>query len=636
MKRKLNDQDIPEPVVSSSVTVHKEQDDVEPVTTPNTSSKTSTFLDLNLDSRLLQAISTQFQTPTPIQSKAIPVALTGKDILARARTGSGKTAAYALPVLDRILRTKSTNNTSSSTHLSALILVPTRELAAQVTKAIRSFTSQCGKLIRIENVARKEDDDAILRARLAQVPDVLVSTPSRANALVQSGILNLEGLMACVVDEADLVLSYGHEDDLKALVGVMPRGVQNILMSATLRPEVLQLKGLLCTGESPVIIEMDDKEEIARDLKQYVVKCGEDEKFLLIYAIFMLKLIKGKVIVFVADIDRCYRLKLFLEQFGIRSCVLNSELPANSRIHVVEEFNRNVYDIIIASDENEIVGSEDRQNKKKKRKSKKEDETDEATKEDEERVDEEVELGNNTRASKKRKRNERDAEYGISRGIDFKNVSCVLNFDLPISSISYTHRTGRTARAGNSGMALSFCIPSTLFRQHKPTSIKQCEHDEEVLGQIIKSQEEQGQKIEPYDFDMKRLDGFRYRMTDALRSVTGVAVRETRAKEIRQELLKSEKLKRHFEENPADLAALRHDDESHTIRTQQHLRHVPDYLIPGGAQSVMKKTASGVVGFNKIGQNRIRAARMKNKMKGGRSSKKTGKGDPLKSLSSKK
>ena len=91
-------------------------------------------------------------------------------------------------------------------------------------------------------------------------------------------------------------------------------------------------------------------------MKLTLLSCAEDEKFLLTYVIFKLQLIKGKCIIFVGDIDRCYRVKLFLEQFGIRSCVLNSELPVNSRIHVVQEFNKNVYDIIIAADDQEVLG----------------------------------------------------------------------------------------------------------------------------------------------------------------------------------------------------------------------------------------------------------------------------------------
>ena len=472
-----------------------------------------------------------------------------------------------------------------------------------------------------------DSDEKVLRARLADAPDVVVATPGRANALVEAGVLDLEGLLGLVVDEADLVLSYGHEEDLKTLANVVPKGVQTVLMSATLRSEVEELKALFC--QDPVVLELDETEKEDRNLKQYVVKCGEDEKFLLIYAIFMLKLIKGKVIVFVADIDRCYRLKMFLEQFGIRSCVLNSELPANSRIHAVEEFNRNVYDIIIASDEHEVVGSEEKASKRKeKSEAVEEQENLKAVDEDEQTLSTEApELGDSQPKKKKRRRHERDTEYGISRGIDFQNVSCVLNFDLPLTSKSYTHRIGRTARAGKTGMALSFCIPAALYRKHKPTSIASCARDEEILAKITKSQAKRGQTIEPYDFDMKRLDGFRYRMTDALRAVTRIAVRDARSKEIRQELLKSEKLKRHFEENPEDLAALRHDTETHAVRVQGHLKHVPDYLLPGGAKSV----TNGDVGFGKLGGNRIREARKRNAAKGRKGGKK-GKGDPLKSL----
>lgn len=129
------------------------------------------------------------------------------------------------------------------------------------------------------------------------------------------------------------------------------------------------------------------------------LRCGEDEKFLLAYVIFKLQLIKGKCIIFVADIDRSYRLKLFFEQFGIRSCILNSELPVNSRIHVVEEFNRNVYDIIIASDEKSEMLNVDP-----------EDDEAEDVKKGEEKEEE------SKHPKKRRKLAKRDSEYGVSRG----------------------------------------------------------------------------------------------------------------------------------------------------------------------------------------------------------------------------
>jgi ATP-dependent RNA helicase DDX56/DBP9 len=217
----------------------------------------------------------------------------------------------------------------------------------------------------------------------------------------------------------------------------------------------------------------------------------------------------------------------------------------NSRIHVVEEFNRNVYDIIIASDENEVIGDEDSPQ----------------TQEDEGRAVEDdqqkqpAKSDNEGARDKKRKRVKRDKEYGVSRGIDFKNVTAVINFDLPTSSKSYTHRIGRTARAGQSGMALSFVIPQTQFRKHMPTSVETTENDEKVLTKIIKAQEKRGKEVKPYVFDMKQVEAFRYRLNDALRAVTKVAIREARTRELRQELIKSEKLKRHFEENPAELVS---------------------------------------------------------------------------------
>lgn len=120
------------------------------------------------------------------------------------------------------------------------------------------------------------------------------------------------------------------------------------------------------------------------------------------YIIFKLQLVKGKCIIFVGDVDRCYRLKLFFEQFGIRSCILNSELPVNSRIHVVEEFNKNVYDIIIASDEKEVLGNEEKADEEKDNEDAQDGDSD-AEKEDQ-------------RPKKKRKASKRDKEYGVSRG----------------------------------------------------------------------------------------------------------------------------------------------------------------------------------------------------------------------------
>ncbi|ERT01515.1 hypothetical protein HMPREF1624_02766 [Sporothrix schenckii ATCC 58251] len=591
MKRKLEQNDTPavvkEGVAPETLSTEKP---VTPAPAPAAApEQILSFTQLGLDPRLIQAVAQQkYGKPTLVQQRAIPIALNGQDVLAKAKTGSGKTAAYLLPALQAILKRKQTDQ---SAFTSVLILVPTRELADQVAKGIAQFSSFCAKDVSAVKLTDKVSD-AVLRSLLSNTPDIVVSTPARAWHAASNDFLSLSKLTHLVLDEADLVLSYGYNDDLEQISGSLPKGVQTILMSATLSTEVDTLKGMLC--RDPVVLNLEEKEAEGEGVSQYIVKCAEDEKFLLAYIIFKLKLVTGKCLVFVADVDRCYRLKLFFEQFGIRSCILNSELPVNSRIHCIEEFNRNVYDIIIASDEHELLGDEDQP-------------ADDAN----------AAPGDANEAApkkKKRKTIKRDKEFGVSRGIDFKNVRAVINFDLPTSSKSYTHRIGRTARAGQTGMALSFVVPSEQYRKHMPTTVETAEKDEKVLARIMRQQAKVGKEVKPYDFDMKQVEAFRYRMNDALRSVTKVAVREARMREIRQELLKSEKLKRHFEENPDELHHLaRHDTELRTMRTQSHLKHVPEYLLPRDGKNALTPAQVGFVPLRRTdGKDRRKSKYYKN------------------------
>ncbi|KAL4961985.1 ATP-dependent DNA/RNA helicase [Aspergillus stella-maris] len=612
MKRKLDANDVPSPEAS----------DVKDVTDADAAED---FENLNLDPRLRQAlVKEKFSKPTPVQAKAIPLALEGKDILARAKTGSGKTAAYVLPVLQTILQKKATDPSLRAT--TGLILVPTRELAEQVQKVITTFVAFCGKDVRSVNLTQKVSD-AVQKSMLADYPDIVVSTPARVIANLGTSALSFENLTHFVIDEADLVLSYGYEDDIQALSKAIPRGVQTFLMSATLTAEVDTLKGLFC--RNPVILKLEDKDDHSAGVSQFVVKCAEDEKFLLTYVIFKLQLIKGKVIIFVGDIDRSYRLKLFLEQFGTKSCVLNSELPVNSRIHVVEEFNKGVYDIIIAADEQEVLGSS--KSSRKSKEATEATENGEGLSSDEESADESNSKSKSKDSTgKRRKLTTQEKDYGISRGIDFQNVACVLNFDLPTSSKSYTHRIGRTGRGGKTGMALSFVIPADKYGKHKPTSFPTTKNDESVLKRIVKKQGKAGHEVKPYHFDMSQVDAFRYRMSDALRSITRLAIQEARAREIRQELVKSEKLKRHFEENPEELRQLRHDGELRAARIQPHLKHIPEYLMPAKGKKGISNEDVGYVGIRKSGENRIRKARERNRGRGRVGTK--GKVDPLKTF----
>ena len=239
-----------------------------------------------------------------------------------------------------------------------------------------------------------------------------------------------------------------------------------------------------------------------------------------------------------------FRLKLFLEQFSIKSCVLNSELPHNSRCHIVEEFNKGIYDYIIATDEN-INSSK----------------------------------SSSVTASQKNTGNPKDKEYGVSRGIDFQDVENVLNFDFPKTVENYVHRVGRTARGYNTGNALSLVTSTddkTIAAVEERLSPNSASTDDKIF--------------KPFKFRMEEIEGFRYRAQDALRAVTKTSVREARLKEIKSEILNSEKLKAFFEDNPRDLQLLRHDKDLHPAKIQPHLKHVPDYLVPDTLKATLNKS----------------------------------------------
>ncbi|KAJ7117466.1 P-loop containing nucleoside triphosphate hydrolase protein [Mycena epipterygia] len=559
-----------------------------------------------LDIRILRALADMgFARPTLVQAKAIPLALESRDILARARTGSGKTAAYCVPVVQKILSAKSSAGALQATR--ALILVPTRELSEQVSTYLKGLLVYCEDEVAISNLA-SGNTTHLQRTLLSDKPDIVIATPSRALALMQSKALIVSSLESLVIDEADLILSYGHDEDVRQIFSgaFLPKVYQSFLMSATMTEDVEMLKGL--TLRNPAILKLEEDEDEAANLSQYAVRCTEADKFLLTYVILKLKLIKGKCILFVNDVERSYRLKLFLEQFSIKSCVLNSELPLNSRYHTVQEFNKGVYEYIIATDESgrgELDSDDEGEG-----------EGDGPQQEDAEESEAEEEFVSSQRdpvsatpaapaaapqkrkraaspvpaaapASKKRKGKGKGKaaaakEYGVTRGVDFVDVACVLNFDLPASARAYTHRVGRTARAGRTGMALSFVSTGlgSLKGKGDVAAGARPDADEKVFARIEREQGARGSKVLEYHFDMKQVEAFRYRMEDALRSVTRSAVREARVGQLKTEILNSDKLKAHFEDNPLDLEFLRHDKPLHPTRVQPHMKHVPKYLLP--------------------------------------------------------
>ncbi|KTB19031.1 ATP-dependent RNA helicase DBP9 [Nakaseomyces glabratus] len=578
------------------------------------------FESFKLDARLLQAIKgSGFTHPTLIQSHAIPLALEEKrDIIAKAATGSGKTLAYLIPVIQTILDYKKARTNGDEPGTLGIIMVPTRELTQQVTAVLEKLIHYCSKDIKVLNLAA-DLSTSVLNTLLSENPEIIVGTPSKILNILErnTDTVGIDDLKFLVIDEVDLVLTFGYQDDLDKIAEYLPlkKNLQTFLMSATLSDDIQSLKQKYC--RSPAIIKFND-DEINKDktkLVQYYVRVGEFDKFLFCYVIFKLGLIKGKTLVFVNNIDRGYRLKLVLEQFGIKSCILNNELPANSRQHIVDQFNKNVYHLLIATDDADNIKEFDDEQKDDIQVEEKNDETNTVVAE---------ESTNSTTGIKSKTKNnyKQDKEYGVSRGVDFKNVACVVNFDLPTTAKAYVHRVGRTARAGKSGTAISFVVPLKEFGKHKPSMLPSTKKDEKILSRIIKQQSKLGLEIQPYSFDLKQVEGFRYRMEDGFRAVTQVAVREARIKELKEELLASEKLKRHFEENPIELKSLRHDKELHPARVQNHLKRIPEYLLPENARTDKKKIS--FIPFHKPNKVGKKSKNSKNKKRKG------GKTDALK------
>ncbi|KAG0290869.1 ATP-dependent DNA/RNA helicase [Linnemannia gamsii] len=682
--------------------------------TPNTVDDNLTFADLGLDDRLLRGLAKlNFTKPTPVQAKSIPLALAGKDILAKARTGSGKTAAFMLPLIHKILAVKDAlpANSPEATATRGLVLVPTVELAGQVTAFTNNILLFCGRAVSVLNIAGKQNDN-IQQPLLATQPDIIVSTPSRILAQLKLNAVDLKThFQTLVIDEADLVCNYDYEEDVKELLTFLPKIFQSFLMSATLGDDVDSLKQLVL--RSPAILKMEDKtmDSTWDNLKQLYTICSETDKYLILYVLLKLKLLKGKCIIFVNDIERCYRLKLFLEQFSIPSVVLNSELPLNSRVHIVEEFNKGVYDYMIATDEGGLKGEKEDEEKASVEEIEETNEDEDVEEEEEEAEEEddgipegdlemefdgsegedldededemealmkgsdnededdeasamaEMQGGGVTPAdSKKRKQPEpdtkttptkskkktglkKDQEYGVSRGIDFVNVAAVVNFDFPPTAKSYTHRVGRTARGGQMGTSLSFVVTA----EEKEKSLKNSQiiggggwnhmqgDDEAVYNRVVKQQSASGCTINPYTIPMQQLAGFRYRMDDAMRAVTRMSIREARLKELKAEMLNSEKLRAHFEDKPKDLEYLRHDKTLHPTRVQAHMKHVPDYMMPKvqavSSEKIGDAEGLGQINYKKKTQNSVRKAHQNKRHGGGRGGSGGKKNDPLKKFS---
>lgn len=478
-----------------------------------------TFCELGLSQNICEAVKTKLELSraTLVQEKVIPLALSGRDLVVQARTGSGKTLAYLLPSIQKFL----SNSNDKNIHI--LILVPTKELARQVASVIKNL-----HLVNAVNCSTEDPIHAIRRIIRETHPVVLLGTPSRICSFIEeSDPTFFSSIQTVILDEADLVLGMGYLEEVQKILANVSRSSQTILASATL-PNEESIKEMLLL-QKPITVRLLDSEcqsTNSNSLVQLAIRVKDDEeRFQLLYVILKLQLLCGKMLIFVSsrneNVDRAYKLKLFLDQFGIKTCLLDVNFPLNSRHHVIDQFNRGIFDILITTG---LAGQS-------------------------------LQDGH--------------VEFSVARGMDFKRVDVVINFDVPSDPIAYVHQVGRTAR-GQDGRGTAV----TLVSSSEIPALECIQKDQKERLLL-----DQKDAIVDYALDSGHVDAFRYRCGDAFRSITRMAVRTARQIAIRAELLASQKLKAVMSEKDRTALNIPHDSSYNIIR-RPHLKHVPDYLMP--------------------------------------------------------
>ncbi|MFP4064281.1 MAG: DEAD/DEAH box helicase [Bacteroidales bacterium] len=348
----------------------------------------TTFQNLNLSAPLLQALKGKgYKTPTPVQAKAIPVILQGRDIFGSARTGTGKTAAFALPLLD-LLESKQ----KAGRHPRALILAPTRELAGQISENIRIY----GKHTRISHtviyggVSQKEQVAALRKGK-----DIIVATPGRLLDLIQQKYLSLHAVEHFILDEADRMLDMGFINDIKKISTMLPDHRQSMLFSATLLPAVKKLAATMLRNPVSVDIEPDTTQDSFT--KEQVYHIGRASKAALLQHLVREEGI-DRTLVFTRTRRGADKLVKSLARQGIMAQAIHGDKSQNQRQRALNQFKNHKLSMLVATDV-------------------------------------------------------------ASRGIDVSDLSHVINYDMPEQEETYTHRIGRTGRAGKDGTAYSFCSP---------------------------------------------------------------------------------------------------------------------------------------------------------------------------------
>lgn len=299
-----------------------------------------TFNELNLSAPLLRAITEAgYETPSPIQAKAIPPVLEGRDLMGCAQTGTGKTAAFALPMLDRLNAVKPRKPGA----IRALILTPTRELALQIGESFAAY----GKYQKLRatvifgGVGQAPQVEAIKKG-----VEILIACPGRLNDLVGQGLVDLSNIEIFVLDEADRMLDMGFFDDIMQIVKQMPTKRQTILFSATLPPKIRQLAKQILKDPAEINIAISKPNEA---IIQSAYICYETQKMTIIQELFS-KPNRKKTIIFSSSKQKVKDLAYSLKRMKLNVAAMHSDLEQEQREAVMLDFKNGKTDILVATD----------------------------------------------------------------------------------------------------------------------------------------------------------------------------------------------------------------------------------------------------------------------------------------------
>ena len=353
------------------------------------------FDQLGLIDPILRALQEEgYSTPTPIQSEAIPALLQGKDLLGCAQTGTGKTAAFAIPILQHLenlrLRNPASFRNRHRKEILGLILTPTRELAIQIEESFRAYGRHLPlrHLVIFGGVSQHAQTEG-----LKQGIDVLVATPGRLLDLMNQGFISLSHIEFFVLDEADRMLDMGFVHDVKKVIARLPAQRQSLFFSATMPPEIVSLAGTIL--HQPVKVEVTPVSSTADTVDQVVYLVDRIDKKSLLNHILKDKSIQ-RALVFTRTKHGADAVVRNLEKTGVKAAAIHGNKSQNARQKALGDFKASAIRVLVATDI-------------------------------------------------------------AARGIDVDDLSHVINFELPNVPETYVHRIGRTGRAGASGRAISFC-----------------------------------------------------------------------------------------------------------------------------------------------------------------------------------